>query len=77
MTQLESARRGTMTSQMERVCAEEGLASRELLRRVADGLVVVLANNRRANVSPVGVGEGLRTNRVPPAVSCQAPGPSP
>jgi phosphomethylpyrimidine synthase len=61
MTQLESARQGTITSQMERVAAEEGLGPEEVLRKVASGLVVVLANNRRTNVRPVGVGEGLRT----------------
>ncbi len=61
MTQLESARRGELTSQMERVCAEEGLAPEELLHRTASGFVVILANNRRAGVHPLGVGEGLRT----------------
>jgi len=61
MTQLESARQGTITSRMERVAAEEGLGPEELRRRVASGVAVIVANSRRTNVQPVGVGEGLRT----------------
>lgn len=61
MTQLDSAAEGTITGHMRRVCAEEGLSEEALRRRIADGLVVVLANSGRANVQAVGVGQGLRT----------------
>jgi phosphomethylpyrimidine synthase len=61
MTQLESARQGIVTGQMEAVCAAEGIGRQALRQKVAAGLVVILANSGRASVRPVGVGEGLRT----------------
>jgi phosphomethylpyrimidine synthase len=61
MTQLESARQGLITSQMERVSAEEGLPPEAVRGRIASGLAVILASNRRSDVHPVGVGQGLRT----------------
>ncbi len=61
MTQLESARRGLITAQMQQVCADEGLEAEELQRRIRGGRVVVLANKEHECVEPVGIGEGLRT----------------
>jgi len=61
MTQLESARAGTITAEMRAVCADEGVDAEALLRKVAAGRAVVLANRRHGNVRPLGVGEGLRT----------------
>ncbi|MHC4480529.1 MAG: phosphomethylpyrimidine synthase ThiC [Planctomycetota bacterium] len=61
MTQLESARQGMLTPQMRHVGAEEGLDAAYVRAGVAGGSVVVLANNRRADLKPVGVGKGLRT----------------
>jgi len=61
MTQLQSAREGTVTAHMRSVCAEEGIDADALRGRIADGRVVVLANSGRAPLGPVGVGEGLRT----------------
>ena len=61
MTQLESARRGAVTPQMQRVAEAEGLAGEELRDKVAAGTAIVLANAEHANIEPIGVGEGLRT----------------
>lgn len=61
MTQLESARQGIVTGQMEAVCAAEGIGREALRQKVAAGLVVILANSGRVSVRPAGVGEGLRT----------------
>ncbi len=61
MTQLESARDADLTTQMRQVCTEEPLAEQELLRRVADGRVVIPANRKHADLQAVGIGAGLRT----------------
>ena len=61
MTQLQSAREGVITDEMRAVCACEGIEGEALRQRVAEGRVVILGNNRRAEVRPLGVGEGLRT----------------
>ncbi|MHC4481497.1 MAG: phosphomethylpyrimidine synthase ThiC, partial [Planctomycetota bacterium] len=61
MAQLETALRGVITSQVHHICAGEGLCAEAVRKAVAGGRAVVLANAGRANVEPVGVGEGLRT----------------
>jgi len=61
MTQLESARSGAVTPEMQHVSAVEVCDLDTVRGRIAAGRVVVLANRRHANVEPIGVGEGLRT----------------
>lgn len=61
MTQLESAREGTITEQVRAVAAEEGIEAEALRVAVEKGRAVVPANREHANLAPVGVGEGLRT----------------
>jgi len=61
MTQVESARKGVITDQMRRVCADEGVGEDALRELICSGRAVVLANTQHANVKPLGVGEGLRT----------------
>jgi len=61
MTQIEEARRGQLTPQMEHVAGAEGMDPTALLGRVRDGLVVILANLHHRGLKPIGVGEGLRT----------------
>lgn len=60
MTQMEAARRGTITPEVARVARDEQIGVEELAQRVAEGKVVIL-KNRLWNTRPVGVGKGLRT----------------
>jgi phosphomethylpyrimidine synthase len=59
-TQLEAARTGHLTPEMERVAADERLNPEILRERVARGTVVVLKNAARPTSVALGVGEGLR-----------------
>jgi phosphomethylpyrimidine synthase len=61
MTQLENARKGTITAEIEEVAARESLPSDQLLAAVASGLVVIPANRNHRNLRPVGIGKGLKT----------------
>ncbi|TFG79636.1 MAG: phosphomethylpyrimidine synthase, partial [Chrysiogenales bacterium] len=61
MTQLENARKGTITAEMKAVAVRESLDSGELLAAVASGLVVIPANRNHKNLQPIGIGKGLRT----------------
>lgn len=61
MTQLESARKGRITPEMDAVARDEGIDRDLLLRYVADGAVVIPRNVNRSMDSPRGVGKGLRT----------------
>jgi phosphomethylpyrimidine synthase len=61
MTQLESARKGIVTEEMN-LCAEREGVSPEFIRRgVEEGTIVVVRNNRRLSVEPLAIGRGLRT----------------
>ncbi len=61
MTQLENARNGIITTEIEAVAAQEKLDSEKLRRAVADGLVVIPANRNHKNLKPIGIGKGLKT----------------
>ena len=61
MTQLEIARKGDISPQMEAVAKAEGLEAEVIRRGVAGGTIVIPANARHANLVPCGVGEGLAT----------------
>ena len=61
MTQLESARKGTLSPALRRIAREEGLAPDELLKLVAAGQVVIPFNSRHIRLKPVGIGRKLRT----------------
>ena len=61
MTQLEMARSGRTTPEMEHVARVELMELDELSARIRDGLVVVPANKNHKELSPVGIGLGLRT----------------
>ncbi|MDZ7373964.1 MAG: phosphomethylpyrimidine synthase ThiC [candidate division KSB1 bacterium] len=60
MTQMEAARRGTITPEMAHVARAEGASVEVIAQRVAEGKVVIL-KNRLSPARPVGVGQGLRT----------------
>ena len=66
MTQLERARRGEITPEMEEIASEEKMAAATLCERVAAGRVVICCNERREALGLprpklCGIGEGLRT----------------
>jgi len=61
MTQLEIAREGNISPQMEAVAQAEGLEAEVIRQGVAAGKVVVPANVRHSNLVPCGIGEGLST----------------
>lgn len=61
MNLIESARAGLITPEMEQVAVQEGVTPEFVRQGVADGTIVILHNARRQNVTPVGVGKGLRT----------------
>jgi phosphomethylpyrimidine synthase len=59
-TQLEYAREGIVTPQLKHVAEEEGIPEEVLIKKVADGSVVIPANINHTNLIPCGIGEGLR-----------------
>ncbi|NPV26553.1 MAG: phosphomethylpyrimidine synthase ThiC [Firmicutes bacterium] len=61
MTQLERARRGEITPQMEAVAAAESVSPAAVRDLVARGLVVIPCNKEHRGLVPCGIGKGLRT----------------
>jgi phosphomethylpyrimidine synthase len=61
VTQLEAARSGKITSEMEAVADQEGLPPEYVRSGVADGTIVIFHNTKRSGVKLCGVGKGLRT----------------
>jgi phosphomethylpyrimidine synthase len=61
MTQLETAKKGDISSQMKAVAQAEGLEVEVIRQRMAAGTVVIPANIRHNDLVPCGVGEGLAT----------------
>ena len=61
MTQLESARKGRITPEMEAVARDEGVDADLILKRVAQGAIVIPCNVNRRMASVRGIGLGLRT----------------
>jgi len=60
-TQLELAREGVVTPQMQRVAQDEQCAEEEIRGKVALGEIVILNNPNRPDQRIVGIGAGLRT----------------
>jgi phosphomethylpyrimidine synthase len=61
MTQLELAREGIISPQMEQVAQREGIAAEAIRQGVAQGKIVIPANKNHQNLVPCGIGQGLRT----------------
>jgi len=61
MTQLEIAREGNISPQMEAVARAEGLEVELIRQGVADGMVVIPANVTHSHLVPCGIGAGLAT----------------
>ena len=60
-TQMDAARKGIITSQMECVAVKENIDPEKLRISIADGKVIIPANKNHKNLDPEGVGRGLRT----------------
>jgi len=60
MLQMEEARRGRPTREMEQIARDEGVPADEVRENVAAGAVAVVVNSKGGH-RPLGVGEGLRT----------------
>lgn len=60
MTQLEQARKGSITPEMEQVAGAEGMDVQKLRKRISNGHVVI-PKNVRGKSKPLGIGKGLKT----------------
>jgi phosphomethylpyrimidine synthase len=60
-TQMDAAKRGIITREMELVAEKERMSVHTLRELVAEGKIVIPANRNHKNLSAEGVGKGLRT----------------
>ncbi|MCL6612128.1 MAG: phosphomethylpyrimidine synthase ThiC [Peptococcaceae bacterium] len=60
-TQMEAARRGIITPEMEAVAGEEKVDAEYVRSSVAEGRAVIPANRNHGGLKPCGIGRGLRT----------------
>ncbi len=60
-TQMEAARMGLVTPQMEQVMAAERITKADLLERTAAGRIAIPANRNHTSLTARGIGQGLST----------------
>ena len=60
-TQMDAARRGIITPQMEVVAEKEHMDAEELRKLIAKGEVIIPCNKNHKSLSPSGVGAKLTT----------------
>ena len=60
-TQMDAAKKGIITKQMENVLKNEDLSKDELLRNIASGQLVIPANKNHQNAAGIAVGKGATT----------------
>jgi len=61
MTQMDKARKGTLSQVLKKVARAEGVVPDKLAGLVAGGRVVIPFNPRHSPAGPAGIGQGLRT----------------
>jgi len=61
MTQLELAKEGIISPQMEKVAQREGIAAEVIRQGIALGNIVIPANKNHRNLVSCGIGHGLKT----------------
>jgi phosphomethylpyrimidine synthase len=61
MTQLELARKGTVSPRIKHVAEKEGVEAAFVVRGLAAGEIIIPANFNHRNLIPCGIGKGLRT----------------
>jgi phosphomethylpyrimidine synthase len=60
-TQMDAAKKGIVTKEMERVARKEKRSEEYIRNLVAEGKIAIPANKNHYSLDPEGVGEGLRT----------------
>ncbi len=60
-TQMNAAKKGIITKEMEIVAKKENMDVNELMEYVAKGVVVIPANKKHTSLNPEGIGNPLRT----------------
>lgn len=60
-TQMDAAKKGIITREMETVAEKENMNKEQLRLLVAEGKVAIPANKNHKNLSPEGIGQGLKT----------------
>ena len=61
MTQIEHAKQGDLTPEIQQVAQKEGMEPETLAQLVANGQVVILKNSASSYTDAIGLGKGLRT----------------
>jgi phosphomethylpyrimidine synthase len=61
MTQLELARKGTVSPHINHVAKTEGVGTDFVIRGLVEGNIIIPANSNHTNLIPCGIGKGLRT----------------
>ncbi|MFH1381574.1 MAG: phosphomethylpyrimidine synthase ThiC [Chloroflexota bacterium] len=61
MTQLELAKQGIISPQMQSVAQQEGVDAESIRQGIAAGTIVIPANVKHTNLTSYGIGKGLRT----------------
>lgn len=61
MNQLEHARKGLATKEIEEVATFEGVEPQFIVKEMAAGHTIIPRNNHHTSISPIGIGKGLRT----------------
>lgn len=60
-TQMDAARKGIITKEMEIVAREEQIDIEVLKKKIAEGIIIIPCNKMHKNIKPLAVGEGTRT----------------
>jgi len=60
-TQMDAAKQGILTPQMEQVLANEAISEAELMEKLSKGHIAIPANRNHLNLKAAGVGSGLKT----------------
>lgn len=60
-TQMDAARKGIITKEMQAVAQKEGKDIKEIVGLLAEGKVAIPANKNHKSIEPEGIGQGLRT----------------
>ncbi len=61
MTQLEAARRGLVTAEMDSAARTEGVEAESIRKAIEQGTVIITRNNRHTSIEGLAVGKGLKT----------------
>ncbi|MDU7111854.1 MAG: phosphomethylpyrimidine synthase ThiC, partial [Clostridium perfringens] len=60
-TQMDAAKKGIITKEMQVVAEKEGINIETLMNLMAEGKIVIPANKNHKSISAEGVGQGLKT----------------